>query len=245
MGARCLGITVFTAPAPEGVPLSTFAAGMHEEWERAGDTSVKAINEVRRDEERAAMRLLGLEPVWLDLPDAPYRRGAAGDYLYNDNSQLMGTPAREEKHELATVIARKISRIASEQGPRGRVRVFAPLGVGGHVDHQIVFAAARRLGPRFGVLSYEDFPYVLREGALRSRLEELGLPVQPRVMLISDLIGVKIASIARYKSQLDTLFESSEAMPGTVRAYSQSVAGSATQAQYAERFWYIPPPWRT
>jgi LmbE family N-acetylglucosaminyl deacetylase len=238
MGARCLGITVFTAPAPEGVPLSAFAAGMHQEWERANGTSVKAINEVRRDEERAAMRLLDLETVWLDLPDAPYRRGAAGNHLYNDNGQLMGVPAREEMRDLAPRIAREISRVASERGAHGRVRVFAPLGVGGHVDHQIVFAAARRLGPRFGVLFYEDFPYVLREGALGSRLEEIALPVQPRAMLISDLIGLKIAAIARYKSQLDTLFESSDSMPAAVRNYAQHVAGTSQQ-QYAERFWQI------
>ncbi len=82
MGARCIGITIFTAPAPEGVPLSPFAAGMHSEWERTGGGTAKAVNEVRREEERAAMRLLNLEPVWLDLPDAPYRRGSDGRYLY-------------------------------------------------------------------------------------------------------------------------------------------------------------------
>src|SRR3954468_5652850 len=71
MGARCLGVTIFTAPAPEDVPLSPFATAMHDEWERSHGTTVEAINEVRRDEERAAMRLLGLEPVWLDLLDAP------------------------------------------------------------------------------------------------------------------------------------------------------------------------------
>src|SRR5258708_37111056 len=85
MGARCISITIFTAPAPEGETLSPFAMGMHDEWERSGGGSAKAVNEVRRDEERAAMRLLNLETVWLDLPDAPYRRGPDGRYLYTSN----------------------------------------------------------------------------------------------------------------------------------------------------------------
>jgi LmbE family N-acetylglucosaminyl deacetylase len=120
------------------------------------------------------------------------------------------------------------------------VRVFAPLAVGGHVDHRLAFLAARRLGPRYGVLHYEDYPYAAREGALQARVAELNRPMQPRITSISDEIGVKIAAIARYKSQLDVLFGSAEAMPAAVRAYAQSVAGSTGDAGYAERYWYLP-----
>jgi LmbE family N-acetylglucosaminyl deacetylase len=128
-------------------------------------------------------------------------------------------------------------------GERDRVRVFAPLGVGFHVDHQLVFWAARRLGPRFGVLYYEDFPYSSRPGALARRLETLGMSAQPRLNPISELIGIKIAAIARYKSQLDVLFGSSDAMPGAVREYSKGVAYSSgrSDVQYAERVWHLPP----
>ena len=102
--------------------------------------------------------------------------------------------------------------------------------------------AARRLPPRYGVLYYEDFPYVTKEGnPLGKRLEELRLPMQPRILSISELIGVKIAAIARHKSQLDVLFGSSEAMPAAVRAYAQSVGQASGAGGYAERFWYTPP----
>jgi LmbE family N-acetylglucosaminyl deacetylase len=242
-GARCIAITIFTAPAPEGVPLSPFAEGMHAEWERSGG-SAKAVNEVRRDEERAAMRLLNLEPVWLDLPDAPYRRGADGRYLYTANSELMGRVAPEERRSLMPKIAGEIRRVVAEHGGgdgrgRGRVRLFAPLGVGHHVDHQIAFWAAGRLGPRYGVLYYEDYPYTARPGALEARLAEIGKPIRPRLMPITDLIGLKIAAIARYKSQLSGLFAGSDEMPGEVRAYFGSVAGDASGGQYAERVWQI------
>jgi LmbE family N-acetylglucosaminyl deacetylase len=237
-GARCVGIVVFAAPAPSDAPLSEFAQELHAQWESAGGTTVAAINDVRREEERQAMRLLGLQPVWLDFADAPYRSGARGEHLYASDATLMGDIAREEKRELVPRIADEIRRVARDSGARGRVRIFAPLGIGHHVDHQLVFMAARRLGPRYGVLYYEDYPYAAREGTLGARLQELGLPAEPRLTPIADLIGIKIAAIARYKSQLEMLFGSSEAMPGAVRAYAQLVAGGADMA---ERFWYIHP----
>jgi LmbE family N-acetylglucosaminyl deacetylase len=240
IGARCIGLTIFAAPPPEGVELSPYAAGMHAEWERSNGASVKTINEIRREEERAAMHLMGLEPVWLDLCDAPYRQSSDGRYLYTSDEQLFGKIAPEERKTLVPQIAGLISGIVRQTGATGRVRVFAPLGVGRHVDHQIAFNAARRLGPRCGVLFYEDFPYTLRQGALEARLTGLNMPAQPRITPIGDLIGVKIAAIARYKSQNDVLFGTAEAMPGAVRAFAEAVGGAEHGGQYAERVWHIP-----
>lgn len=244
MGARCAGLVVCAAPEPQGSGLSEYASWQHERWQSAGGKGGVSINEVRREEERAAMRLLGLQPVWLDVPDAPYRRSAAGESLYTSDEDLFGGVSREERRTLVPRIADEIRRVAREQGgERGRVRVFAPLGVGHHVDHQLVFWAARRLGPRFGVLYYEDYPYASRPGELDRRLQELNMPARPRITPISELIGLKIAAITRYKSQLDVLFGSSEAMPGAVRDYARWVVASSggRGGQYAERVWYLPP----
>jgi LmbE family N-acetylglucosaminyl deacetylase len=246
MGAHCIGITVFAAPHDESVPLSPFMQEMHEGWERAAGMPAQAINAVRRREEDAAMRVLGLHHEWLDFMDAPYRRDEAGEYPYASSESLFGTPVREERVRLAAEIAEKVRAIATHAegrlGTRGRVRVFAPLAVGRHVDHQLVFLAARRLGPRFGVLFYEDYPYAARAGALQARLAELGMPAQARATPISDLIGVKIASIARYKSQLEMLFVTGDAMPEAVRTYTGGVAADAGWAgEYAERVWQLPP----
>jgi LmbE family N-acetylglucosaminyl deacetylase len=177
----------------------------------------------------------------LDLPDAPYRRGPTGAPLYTSDEDLFGRVAPEERRALPPRIAAEVARIAGEAGTRGRIRVFAPLGVGHHVDHQLLFWAARRLGPRYGVLFYEDYPYAATPGALQARIDELGVPIQQRLTPIGDLIGVKIAAIARYKTQLEILFGTSEAMPAAVRAYAQSVAAASSSGQYAERYWYIPP----
>jgi LmbE family N-acetylglucosaminyl deacetylase len=240
-GARCIGVTVFAAPAAPTDDLSPFARGLHDEWERAAGTTVQAINDVRRAEEQAALRLLGVEPVWLDFPDAPYRRSAQGEAYYTSDEQLFGMVAREERRHLVPRIANELRRVVAETGTLGRVRVFAPLGVGHHVDHQLAFRAARRLGPRYGTLFYEDYPYAAKRGALETRLRELNLPMQPRITPVDDLIGVKIAAISRYKSQLDVLFGSADAMPAAVRQYLHGVAGGAHGIEYAERVWYSPP----
>jgi LmbE family N-acetylglucosaminyl deacetylase len=257
VGARCIGLTVFAAPSREGDVLSPFAQEQHLMWESGAGQGMAAINEVRREEERQAIKLLGLQPVWLDFQDAPYRRGLAGGHLYNSNEELFGRVAQEERDILVPSIAGEIRRVASQAGARGRVRVFAPLGVGNHVDHQIVFRAARLLGPRYGVLFYEDYPYAAKGSALVARLRSLGIPSaqshqaphsalripHSRVVPISEVIGLKIAAIARYKSQLGVLFGGSEAMPGAVRAYAQSVGGGQAGVQYAERFWQLPAVW--
>ncbi len=243
MGARCIGLVVCAAPPPPDRPLSDYARMLHARWEQAAGTDVQAINEVRREEERQAMRLLGIEPVWLHFPDAIYRQSPSGRHYYTSDAQLFGEVDREEIRELVPRIAAEIRRVARERNSRGRVRVFAPLAVGCHVDHQLVFRAARHLGPRFGVLFYEDYPYAAVPGALQARLNRLSMPARPRLLSISELIGLKIAAIARYKSQLPVLFGSAEAMPAAVRAYAQAVAQTLppdSGVRYAERYWQLP-----
>lgn len=237
MGACGVGLVVCAAPAPTKA-ISEYARELHKRWESANSARTgRTINDVRREEERGAMRVLGLEPVWLDVPDAIYRHGATGAPYYTSDEQLFGKVTAEDRRALGLKLVEEINRVAHERAPRGRIRVFAPLGVGRHVDHQLVFWAARRLGPRYGVLFYEDFPYAARPDALEARINELNVMAQPRVATISELIGLKIAAIARYKSQLEVLFGSSEAMPAAVREYAVRIAGGNG---CAERFWHIP-----
>src|SRR5436190_7697274 len=122
-GARCIGLVVCAAPALEGVPPSSFAQEIHGQWESAHGAEARSINEVRREEERQAMRLLGLEPVWLDVPDAIYRRSATGEHLYTSNKALIGGDiAVEERRVLVPHIADEVRRVAKEAQARGRVR---------------------------------------------------------------------------------------------------------------------------
>ena len=94
--------------------------------------------------------------VFLDLPDAVFRG-------YEGDEQLLGAPRADDTapYEL---LRQEIARLEPQ-------KVYLPLGVGGHVDHQLcrdvgigLLDEARRWvmpGPEYAgtVVFYEDFPY--------------------------------------------------------------------------------------
>jgi LmbE family N-acetylglucosaminyl deacetylase len=126
-------------------------------------------NALRRAEERAAADLLGLDLVLLDYPDAVYRHGR---YLGHDDIFGAIHPAEADlPAELAAAIEATIQ--ARSLGPD--TVLYAPLGLGHHVDHQLVYEATAllaRQGRR--VVHYEDFPYAAKPDAHAARFAELG-----------------------------------------------------------------------
>ena len=44
MGSSCISIVVFAAPAADGVDLSSFALGLHAQWERDAGVSLQVIH---------------------------------------------------------------------------------------------------------------------------------------------------------------------------------------------------------
>lgn len=83
--------------------------------------------------------------------------------------------------------------------------VLAPLGVGRHVDHRVVFEAARRVFPdaRF----YEDRPYAYEAGATAQRLAELSpLALTANETTYDAAIAARVrAAIDAYASQRELL----------------------------------------
>ncbi len=75
------------------------------------------------------------------------------------------------------------ARLLAEIEPRIRARqVYAPLGVGGHVDHRLTHEAALRAfssGEGRNVYLYEERPEALVRGAVRVRLGLLGARLPP------------------------------------------------------------------
>ncbi len=146
--------------------------------------------------------------VFLDLPDAAFR-GYTGD------DELLGL-ARDDDPA-------PIERLRVEIGRLEPQRVYLPLAVGNHVDHQhcrdaglALLDEARRWvmpGPEYAgkLVFYEDFPYAwwddftqlgdLPDGAL------LGLPEDVSVAAeyadVSDQVERKITGISLYESQLE------------------------------------------
>jgi LmbE family N-acetylglucosaminyl deacetylase len=180
--------------------------------------------------------------VFLDLPDAVFRG-------YEGDDQLLGTP-RDDDTEVVEVLRREIDRLEPQQ-------VYLPLGVGGHVDHQLCRRAGVELlrsagrwvmpGPDYaGTVSfYEDFPYAwwndfrtldqLGPDALAGL--PAGVSVFPAFADIGDQIERKITGIRIYESQMERLFDDTRAMANAVRSYGAALGVLGDVGGAAERYW--------
>src|SRR3954468_7794624 len=162
-------LVVFGSEPDRDRPLSAFAEEMHEKWGLTANEVVAS----RQAEEAAAAAELGAQTRVLPFRDAIYR----GD-LYLSDEDLFGSPATAEA-SLPAAIAASLDLAGS---PDATTRIYAPLGVGRHVDHQIVHLAGQELAGRgWDVWFYEDIPYALRPMALGARLAEVRAiaPLEP------------------------------------------------------------------
>ena len=180
--------------------------------------------------------------VFLDLPDAVFRG-------YEGDAELLGTP-HEDDDPAYEALRVEINRLEPQ-------KVYLPLGVGNHVDHQLCRAAGIRLlgesrkwvmpGPEYAgiVTFYEDFPYAWWQGLTSAAdlpagaFDELPADVAltPEYADIADQLERKIQGISIYESQLDRLFGGTQEMARQARAYARKVALLGGTASSAERYW--------
>lgn len=219
-------ITVFGGEVPDEV-ITDFAKWKHSRW---GARDVEDIVGRRQGEDWHAIRTLGARARWLGFPDAIYR----GDRYLSDPS-LFGIP-QEIEAGLADLIATEIPRLP-EWDPAGTV--FVPLGIGGHVDHQLTFAAGQRLATMGAhVLAYEDCPYAMHtpEG-VGKRLEMIAGTIDPPIRVpIAATLARRIAAIDAYTTQIPVIFRFTTDVPGTVAAFAEKTGGDLGPA---ERFWPV------
>jgi LmbE family N-acetylglucosaminyl deacetylase len=229
VGEAVLVVNICSGSPPLGGPFSSFAALQHTRWKLPADEAVA----LRRAEDAAALAILGADSLQLDLLDAIYRMPEA----YIDDETLFGAVAPDDP--LAELARPSVEAIVAGSPA---ARVYAPLGVGNHVDHQAVYAVAAELaGAGVPVLYYEDFPYAARQGSLAARLSAPGAPrgLAPVVTEIAGELERKIIAVAAYESQLGTLFGDGERMAQMVAAYAAAVAEAP--GAYAERLWAPQP----
>ena len=218
-------VTVF---ASELLPqmVGEFAAWKHERWKL---TDPDRVLEARRSEDAAAARALGCDVRWLGLPDAIYRD------RYTSDQELFG-PLPAEERELAAHLAQEIRHLPEW---RDGNRVFVPLGIGSHVDHQLVFEAGRCLAAQgVEVYAYEDCPYAIHtpEGR-RTRLVALhGKVGEPVLVPIGETLEQRLEAIACYASQVPVIFRFTQDFRSAVTGFAQEVGGELGPA---ERFWLV------
>lgn len=139
------------ATAPGAVVVTVFS-------ECGGET------ERRRAEDEDSCRQLGAQRLALGFADAPVRDAGLASF-----AGLLFTPLAAQQPVLEALVVALERLLAA----RGEGEVWAPLGVGGHLDHRLVHAAARRVVPPERLRLWVDLPYGAVPGAVAMRL---GLP---------------------------------------------------------------------
>jgi len=118
------------------------------------------------------------------------------------------------------------SRILSEAALRTRARhVYAPLGVGGHVDHRLAHDAGLRVfagKPGLNVFFYEERPEAFVPGAVRVRLGNLGARLPPAAHRSAERAG-----LARYVFR----FPLAPALRGDFRGWTDRLRTAACAAR--------------
>ncbi len=136
-GLRPLVITVFGGAPTSPIEFSPFAAEIHRQM--GFHQNAQAAVAVRRREDAAALDYLRADYLWLDYPDAIYRGSPP---YYTNERQLAGGEVHPGDLWIDKELAQNL--VALHERLPDTVW-YAPLAVGGHVDHQLVCSAADRL----------------------------------------------------------------------------------------------------
>lgn len=229
-GLRPLVITVFAGIPDTNLVLSPFAQQVHRQMGADTTAGAKGLVERRRNEDAAALDSLGVDYLWLDYPDSIYRGNPP---YYTSNAQILGGDVHPNDLAIDKQLAQDLLAL---QDRLPDVAWYAPLGIGRHVDHQLVSSAVDRLIQRGSkVYLYEDFPYVLATGALDARLTELGGPFEPALVEMSEMLPFRLEAADFYSTQTENTFENHDEMHKLMREYVHSLRPVETVA--LERFW--------
>lgn len=226
-GVRVEILTIFAGdePGPALPTASPLVTRIYDLWQ----LSPGEVMSTRRREDFAACRVLAAQAIHWELQEAIHRLDPGSqEALYPSLERLFGAVAPPEEGLVAALAAR-LAELAELAGEPGSTRIVAPLGVGGHVDHRIVRAAAERA---FGasLLYYEEFPYIVwkhfalwRAGISGRSWESLREP------LAEQEVAARIAAIACYASQVNPLFRTPARIERLVRRHVRRARG--------ERLW--------
>ena len=221
------------AGIPSRLPDSALVQELHARWQ-GGTNPVQ----VRILEDDAAMQQIGAKatrmPNWFDCI---YRTSRTDDALYPDETSIFGdiNPDDRAAKLLPTIVlsVHEIPRI-----------IYAPLGAGHHVDHQIVRdwgITLKQYYPWVALKFYEEYPYTQDPQAVEkavSILEQLYPALRLNLELVSlreeDVKG-KVDAISCYKSQISSFWTDLQQMEAETRQ-SLRTAGNGTEA---ERYWVV------
>lgn len=204
-GWRIVLCTTFTRsmPDPRG-----FALACQTDKGVPPDVDYMAL---RRDEDRIFARIANAEAVHLPLPEAPHRG-------YHSAAELFD--GAHDDDEIWRDLVPRIRDLVADLAP---ATIFAPQGLGDHVDHHHVIRAIIAADPGDRVVWYRDTPYAIRQpDALPSSLLPDGLI--ERGARINAVLDRKIAGCCAYATQIGFQFGGAEGVRSRLIAFHQSEA---------------------
>ncbi len=215
-GWRSVMATAFTATV---LPATGFALACQLDKGLGPEIDYMAL---RREEDRAAAAILGVADLrWLDFPEAPHRG-------YESAKALFG--AIREDDLVWRPLADKVTALLEELRPD---LVFAPQGLGNHVDHRQMIRAVQQGAPRRLAL-YRDTPYALRDTNAVS--DHIGSGLRECAPGVAAGLERRIAASCAYRSQIDFQFGGPARLATALREF----AVAEGQGRPAERFLASP-----
>ncbi|KQP42628.1 GlcNAc-PI de-N-acetylase [Methylobacterium sp. Leaf104] len=158
--------------------------------------------DLRRSEDAAAIRALGLAPPrHLPFREAPHRGYASAAELFRDVRADDG---------IVPDLTGAFRALLSETAPD---LILAPQAIGGHVDHVQVVRALDAAGPTAPILWWRDFPYTVRDQSpkepLRARFADLP---EAEICCGPEGRAAKAVACAAYATQLGFQFGGPEGL---------------------------------
>lgn len=160
---------------------------------------------LRRREDQDAAAILGVADLrWLDLPEAPHRGYDSAPDLFADILE-----GDDVWRPLADQLIAMIDDLAPTQ-------IFAPQGLGNHVDHRQTIRAVQQAAGSTAVAWYRDTPYAIRNPAAAPIVEAPALGALP----IAATLGRKVRAACAYRSQIAFQFGGVSATEAALTAFA-------------------------
>lgn len=240
--AQGKSVTVVTVCAgyPPTNELSYFATTLHARWGLEDDQDVAHMINMRREEDQKALKIVGADSRYFEVPDCIYRRGGGYNrWLYPREDALFG-PLSGDEDGLISDIARSLLKLIAEPSSELlepleplEIEVFTPLAIGNHVDHQLVRYAAERAFGAETLTYYQDFPYIRERDQIITYENSADWRSEVRY-LSENSISKKVNAMAAYESQISTFWKSKEALDKEVRQFTRGWGNG-------ELFWSFNP----
>lgn len=209
-------INIFTSNPP--LELTPQAKLFHKKYKNINPVTIRSMHD------QEAFSNYNVEKINLDFIDAIYRFDAINKKPnYQDPIDIFAKINPKDKYLIANIF----KTIEKQINLSNEDVLLSPLGIGGHVDHEITRLVAESFEQPL-VLYYEDCPYSFQPNIRDSR-QALTINMHPLVVPIDrNYMSLKIKAISEYNSTV------------SIKNFVKYMSEVKPQG-YGERLWSFSP----